>query len=383
MFSRFIEWLRRPASELVQPIEGLRFISICMVMLAHVDGALRPWHASNAPSMLPVGYRGVLMLFVISGFVIAMPFARAGIAGRPMPSLKRYFVRRLARVEPPYVLSMVAIFGYAVLVASQRSPDLWQRLLASLSYTHNLIYASPSALNVVAWSLEVEVQFYLLAPLMFSAVFYVRRRALRVGILGAATVLAAVGAAAFSHHRLAELTVLSYGHYFLLGALLADLYLLSPAVRHRWVWDAFGIASIAGLFLLPYSPRTETAGALASFAVAMVSALRGRSFTAVLSWRPCMLLGGMCYSFYLLHTQVIGFIGPRLSFSRFTAQPYPVDLAIQFLALSVPVFLVCASYYVLVERPCMEREWPQRLLGLIRDRITPKIRAASTAGGRL
>jgi peptidoglycan/LPS O-acetylase OafA/YrhL len=51
-------------------------------------------------------------------------------------------------------------------------------LAASVGYMHYLIFQAPSAINSVAWSLEIEVQFYILAPLL-SMVFAIRNGDLR------------------------------------------------------------------------------------------------------------------------------------------------------------------------------------------------------------
>ena len=70
------------------------------------------------------------------------------------------------------VLMPLTALGLAAAIAATgaaRAP-LLPHLLASLGYVHNIVYGVPSTINVVAWSLEIEVQFYILAPaLAFAA----------------------------------------------------------------------------------------------------------------------------------------------------------------------------------------------------------------------
>src|SRR5262249_32695662 len=122
-------------------------------------------------------------------------------------------------------------------------------LAASLFYAHGLVFGRESVVNGVTWSLEIEIQFYLLVPLLVH-IFRVRRAALRRAILLAAV----IGCSQFSlmviypsgSTRL-PLSLLNFLQYFLTGFLLADLYLsyAARAVKKRFAWDAVAIAAAA------------------------------------------------------------------------------------------------------------------------------------------
>lgn len=83
------------------------------------------------------------------------------LCGSPAPKIKEFYLRRLTRLEPPYVLAIVAVFfGLAAFSTNHGFPHLF----ASLLYSHNLIYGQPNPFFGLAWSLEIEIQFYCLIP---------------------------------------------------------------------------------------------------------------------------------------------------------------------------------------------------------------------------
>src|SRR5205807_233343 len=113
------------------------------------------------------GWAGVQLFFAISGFILALPFAAHRLLGEKPVDLGKYFRRRLTRLEPPYILSLLGTFAFGLLISHQLS---WaangKHLLASLVYMHNLAFGHESYISTVAWTLEIEVQFYCLVPLL-------------------------------------------------------------------------------------------------------------------------------------------------------------------------------------------------------------------------
>ena len=127
-------------------------------------------------------------------------------------------------------------------------------LLASTFYAHNLVYNSVSTINFVTWSLEVEIQFYLLAPLMgmIYAVrsTWTRRSVLVVLILAGGAFNLYLGA----RHPTSVLrgTILNYLQYFLAGFLLADIIEGHQQQPYRSIaWDAVSVIVWPVIFLLP------------------------------------------------------------------------------------------------------------------------------------
>ena len=60
--------------------------------------------------------RGVELFFAISGFILGIPFASHYLRGVPRVNLRRYFIRRLTRLEPPYIINLMVLAGILVIV---------------------------------------------------------------------------------------------------------------------------------------------------------------------------------------------------------------------------------------------------------------------------
>src|SRR5438270_8567032 len=157
-------------------IDGLRFLAIfSVVVVMHISHFLDERFFNR--QILQDNYwqefafrggSGVPLFFMISGFILSLPFAQWRLAGGKKISLRNYFLRRLTRLEPPYLIALLLLFAAQVWLLRKYSfTTLLPHLLASVVYQHTLIYQSFSWVMPVAWSLEVEVQFYILAPLFF------------------------------------------------------------------------------------------------------------------------------------------------------------------------------------------------------------------------
>ena len=84
------------------------------------------------PLSTNVAWAGILAL---SGFILSAPFARAAAGlGAPV-SVRRFYLRRLTRLEPPFLISTLAIFVLGVVAGTIVLPDAWPHLLATLTYT--------------------------------------------------------------------------------------------------------------------------------------------------------------------------------------------------------------------------------------------------------
>src|ERR1700679_2638582 len=107
---------RTTSGEWLPEIDGLRFVAIASVLLFLMQGQLEHHYAlaihppfTGFARAVDFGNRGVPLFFVISGFILALPFARHHPLAAPAPSLRKYFLRRLTRLEPPYLLNLALV----------------------------------------------------------------------------------------------------------------------------------------------------------------------------------------------------------------------------------------------------------------------------------
>ncbi len=378
---RHLSRITTPGREFIPQIDGLRFIAVIAVIAFHIRiiGLFHLGYDQAEPAndlvnqIFAAGHYGVALFFMVSGFVLALPFARQHLAGGKKISWREYFLRRLTRIEPPYVIHLALLFALCVLVyhrlASHQvfygeQPWLTYALThigASLAYVNGFVFHVHPYPNMVLWSLEVEVQFYLLAPLL-AKIFRLQPRWLRRGILIGLMVAFPLICGNFGSHYFVWASLLGNLQYFLAGFLLVDFYLAGElsAPRKNRVWDGVLVAAIVAVgwinlherwnFLLPW---VLLAGGTGAFL--------GRAAAQALAWPWLTTIGGMCYTIYLYHLLVISAMF-RVTLPLQTHRLW-LDMLIQFTLMLPVILMVTSVLFVLFERPFMRRDWPARWWG--------------------
>ena len=341
----------------IPQIDGLRFVAIASVVFFHIYAALE---RGAVPTPIPfntdLAKRGVELFFGISGFILGLPFASRYLLNAPV-NLRQYFLRRLTRLEPPYFLSLFACAAMQYVVSRRSLSDMTPHLLASSVYMHNLIFgAFPGAVNGVAWSLEVEVQFYVLVPLLALLFAISATRVRRAVIVTLMLVSGLLSNKLYSSLHL-HASIAYYLAFFLTGFLVCDLYITRGEWKKTFLWDVLAV----GLWpLVWYMGRNFGHVALPFIIVLLyLGAFRGRICSAVFSNRAITDIGGMCYSIYLFHFLVIYGV-KHLTAPLHIGQNFWVYYAIQSAMILPVVMLFCGAFFLLIERPCMDREWPRK-----------------------
>ena len=360
----------------IPEIDGLRFVAILSVILYHVTvqlgipaaGSYWLWY------LISHGARGVELFFLISGFILGLPFATHLLtAGRPV-RLRDYFLRRVTRLEPPYILAILIRIPLLILIMHKPLHFVLTHGLASLFYLHSLIFGAASAVNPPAWSLEVEIQFYCLAPILAWSYFRLRPKSLR-RLLGLTFILLCgllqVHYLSMPSYPRLSLSILNYAQYFFAGFWLCDLYLEDwDRIPSHWLWDLVSLPAWGWIFLA----EGWKVHVFLPFAILVVylGAFKGYLFPSFFRTVWVSLIGGMCYSIYLTHNLAITGAGYLLH--RWLSSPTVSNGAKDILAYGAVIPLVLAVglvLYILVERPCMDKNWPSKLRMRLRGQAVP------------
>ena len=349
--------LRRKTSAgiYVAELDGLRFVAIVSVVVYHLHGYL----ATNNETIASLGWTGqvsklqlgVQLFFMISGMVLALPWSSRRFEPLGVSHLRGYFVRRIYRVEPPYLLAIITL---GLLMAVREGVELghW---LASLSYTHYWFYGEASPILPVAWSLEVEVQFYLLAPLIMM-VFAIERTSVRRSILILAMLIFAAGrqwTSSETSHWQHGWTLIDSAPYFLGGILMADLWCSGKFPRRSGslVSDGLVLASVVAVWLVLDSMYLHHIFLPMLMSVGMCAALRGHLCLRFLRLDWVSIIGGMCYTIYLYHFATLAIVGGIIH--RTVGLNNATGLAMAGVALPSAIAIISCVLFVTVERPFM------------------------------
>jgi peptidoglycan/LPS O-acetylase OafA/YrhL len=158
--------------ERVDQLRGLAALAVVVCHLAvsayreapNLDGG--PW--PRLALILGFGYLGVPLFFVISGFCIHLPQARALTRATPTaPDWKRFFARRFWRLYPPYLAALVVALALWWVAGS---PMPWLAVTTQALLVHPFHTATFDGVNPPAWTLAVEAQLYLAYPVVFRLI---------------------------------------------------------------------------------------------------------------------------------------------------------------------------------------------------------------------
>jgi peptidoglycan/LPS O-acetylase OafA/YrhL len=148
-------------------LDGLRGVAVLLVLWYHLwEISWLPAPASWLQFVPETGFIGVHLFFFLSGFVISYPFARAVVRGDAPPTWGHFAWRRFIKIVPSYLLSIAAVYAIGYPRHEDATPAV-QAILTHLLFIHTWFLATYGSINGVLWTLAVEVEFYLLFPLLW------------------------------------------------------------------------------------------------------------------------------------------------------------------------------------------------------------------------
>lgn len=344
--------------------------------LLHVD---TPIGAVETTHLFTVGWVGVNVFFVLSGFLLTVHLLYRLRVGTPAEVLRSYLAARVYRVVPAYWAQIVILF-VAAWVASGTIP-YWARYIpAHLVFLQNTSLQSFDAINGVYWSLPVEFMFYLILPILAFRVIGnapPKRMVSRAALVAIGAIAVTVVWRHFIYRNMAErgfpemffglAQLPGFADQFGIGILAGSIFVAtgSPAAASRRAGIAGDVATIAGLcglvacmYHLHSSIRAyhdgkaifDYWGIIAASSIALFvfgAAVGGRIARWIFASPVVLFLGAISYSVYLWHLPVAAYLARQLDMKSLDLWGYA--------ALALPaILLVSIASYYLVEKPGMK-----------------------------
>ena len=327
-------------------VDGLRAVAVVSVVLFHIREAL-----------VPGGFVGVDIFFVISGFLITSIIYREMVEGRF--SFSGFYKRRIRRIAPAYfvVTSATLVVG-ALLMLPQDFEALGRSTLWSAFSLPNVYFwkyldtsyfasASDQIPLLHLWSLGVEEQFYLIWPAMLLMIWRLPKPVLLATIL-------VMTAASFALAQATVMSDLSFSYYMLptragellTGAVVALLpmrFFSAGGAVPRVVAEA---CALCGYGLLGWSlfalnresvfPGMNAVAPCLGTALLIVAGAHPRARAILpLKWKPVIWVGLISYSLYLWHWPILAFVRYFMT---------TIDAGMAWACLAVMLVLAWLSY---------------------------------------
>lgn len=349
-------------------IDGLRAIAVLAVLIYHY-----------APKMLPGGFIGVDIFFVISGYLIT------GIIARQFESktfsLIDFYQRRIRRIFPALliILAFSLLVGWLVMF-SYEYQVLAKHITASTIFAQNFLlwseagYFDSDAITkplLQLWSLAVEEQFYIVWPLLL---WLIMRN--RWPVLAAITIITGCSFAlniwGIQQQRHMDIFYLPFGRAWelMIGAWLAIAQRQNTLRLQRFasIQSAIGLALIViGLVIIRPAGFPGFWGIIPVFGAALIISSGPHTFInqKILSWRPAVWVGLISYPLYIWHWTLLSFL--VIAFGDTVEEP----LLNKYKAMAfLCSFLLAWLTYRWLEQPIRKRDNGKTTLVLIALMIT-------------
>jgi peptidoglycan/LPS O-acetylase OafA/YrhL len=383
-------------------VEGARALAAGSIVVYHVwryGSESGPVALGPFGRLMPHLPLGVTLFFTLSGFLLYRPFAAALLRARPRPDLSAYLRNRALRILPAYWVILLitgVVMGATIVSFDLERGSLAARpglLLRDALLVQN--YDPGTILTGIgpAWSLAIEMVFYLALPILVLLAFTLAGRAksesrrgrlallppvvmLIVGVSGkmvASTIVPGLGPGlgwVNDWHSVLERSFLVQGDLFAYGMLLAVLTVHVEDGRIRlprswWPITAVGFLALAGLTAAAFdkgsinqyvydSLMASACGLFLSLVV--LGGFAGGQRPTPLRWleaRPIVWVGVLSYSLFLWHEPIIWWLRDR---GMLASEGGVAGFLLNLVIVGTVSLALSALTYRLVELPALRRK---------------------------
>ncbi|MFC3503309.1 acyltransferase family protein [Micromonospora krabiensis] len=391
-----------PALPRLPALDGVRVLGATAVIAQHVGFITGVTTRESWGGWIAMMDFAVALFFVLSGFLLFRPWARAAALGSTAPGARRFYWKRALRILPAYWLAVIVCLTFLPEHGVAPLGDWLRHFTFTQIYEHGQIRRGLGQ----TWSLATEVIFYLVLPFLAAALVGRRWRPARTVTLASAGLLVTAGWIAAMSAGLLDtgLHIMwfpSYAMWFAAGIILATIHVAlrtTTAPRSWQVFEQLGSAPLAcwgialGLLAVATTPVTGPRGLAAPTAgqfatqlglyvvvavMVMIPLVFGPNTLLSLAFgsRPVRWLGTLSYGMFLWHPLVLDLIYRAEGRPYFTGDPIRIFL----LTVLGAIGFAAASYYLL-ERPILR--WgsvlvPRRPGKIDHQRATTAVSATS------
>lgn len=334
-------------------LDGLRGLAAISVFFSHAIGLMFETDIVNALQTSPLhmlwdGASAVNLFFVLSGFVLALPYLNK----RENPNYIQFCIRRFFRLYPAFwlaiIISLALRSGYdptGMEALSEWSRSMWTSNVTLDMFLRHLtlmFWVDTRQMDPVAWTLIIEMRMSILLPVIIFALNFSRGLSIDLAIVAACLVLGnmvgvftylplfVLGAVAAKYHKSWSLTITDMRIYWWISILCVGILLYG----NRWIFPAL-------------TQFQQDIGSGFGSIIIILFTLSSKYFSNILSKPILQFMGHTSYSFYLLHLPLMLF---------FTSLLFPLTNSIILCSVLDLIFAYFLSYLVFryIEQPMNE-----------------------------
>ncbi len=304
----------------VSSLDGLRGIAVLIVFFSHTSGRGMP--LSDQLNFHGIGHIGVYLFFVLSSFLLTLQLLKKDLSFK---NLTKFYIKRFLRIIPLYYVIVIGVF-----FIEQYTGGINEKYLNIGGTRSLMLHFSFYQGNSVFWSIVIEMQFYLIVPL----IIYLLKQIPKLTIFGLSS-LAFLNFILYtskliswpSQNEYIELITTNahgkggYLDVFICGILAAYFYEKYSAMLNRWNkeigWGSFFLFALLLFVSVVVISKNflgieEVYRDLRYFSIVygfifslfLVSLMLGSPVQRLFSWKPIRFIGIIGFSFYLLHMAI-------------------------------------------------------------------------------
>ena len=322
-----------------------RFLAAILVVCCHFMPKCQ-WMNHFIYDFIKNGNAAVIFFFVLSGFVMVVAYGKSNI------SIKNFYLKRLSRLYPVYILSLLFAVGYTFIFGRKLLPIEEGSEILYMLGVQSWFSGHETVSNPPAWSLSVEFVFYFLFPLVFPFILKNRKSMLIIiPIFWCFTVIWF-----FSTHDFNNSDIDTYNFHpiyhlstFFVGVLTGIIWVKNKfKFKFELGWSVILLLLIIFLIALPLFYNNHNPILVPLFALFIFFIASYESGKSIKPYKLFNFLGSLSYSIYILHW-------PLNLYYRYLVDSYNMTEMMVFTGLVFFLIVISVFVFKYFEQPMKTR----------------------------